>query len=179
MFRPALLISAVALLLLAGAAPQAEQPDARYKLTPTDGGAFLRLDTQTGATSVCRRKPGGWACEAAADDRRALETEIDRLAKENTDLKSAVRRLEELLKLPDPDAKSTKPGGLKLRLPTEQQVDRAVGYVAGIVHKFKEKMRRLRDRDRWDYSDRGDDGDYDDRRYYGDRPRAYQDRRDN
>jgi hypothetical protein len=176
MFRPALLLSAVALLLLVGAAPQAEQPGDRYKLTPAADGTFLRLDTQTGATSVCRRKPGGWTCEAAADDRRALETEIDRLAKENTDLKSAVKRLEELLGLPDPDAKSTKKGGLRLRLPTEQEVDRAVDYVGGILHKLKERMRQLKDRDRWDYSDRGD---YDDRHDYGDRRRAYRDRWDN
>jgi hypothetical protein len=170
MFRPTLLFSALALALLVGAAPEVDQNDPRYKLTPAEDGTFLRLDTQTGATSVCRRKDGRWVCETAADDRRALETEIDRLATENTELKGAVKRLEELLKLPDADAPSTKRGALKLRLPTEQEVDRAMGYVEGIVGKFKERWQRYRDRnrqeysERWDYRDRWDYHDYRDYR---------------
>ncbi len=131
MSRRTLLLSALALALLVGAAPETEQAGTRYQLTPAEGGTFLRLDTQTGATSVCRRKDGRWACEAAADDRRALETEIDRLATENTELKGAVKRLEELLGLPDADAKSTKRGSFKFRLPTEQEVDRAHGLRRG------------------------------------------------
>jgi hypothetical protein len=155
MFRPAPLLSAIALLLLVGAAPDAERPGARYRLTPADGGAFLRLDTETGATSVCRRKDGGWACEAAADDRRALLGEIDRLAAENTELKSAVKRLEELLGLPDADTKSPKRGSFNLdlkdfRLPSERDVDRAMDYVEGMVRKFKERWRGLKDLDRRD-----------------------------
>ena len=90
-----ILFSAIALALLIGAAPDADQAGGRYRMTPAEGGAFLRLDTQTGAMSVCQRKDGRWACEAVPDERRALETEIDRL-------KSEVRRLEELLALPDP-----------------------------------------------------------------------------
>jgi hypothetical protein len=156
MFRPALLFSALALALLVGAAPDADQAGARYQMSPAEGGAFLRLDTQTGATSVCRRKDGRWVCEAAADDRRALETEIDRLATENTELKGAVKRLEDLLGLPDADSKSTKRGAFKLRLPTEQEVDRAMDYVEGIVGKLKERWQRHRDRDRQEYSERRD-----------------------
>ena len=71
--------SAIALALLIGAAPDADQAGGRYRMTPAEGGAFLRLDTQTGAMSVCQRKDGRWACEAVPDERRALETEIDRL----------------------------------------------------------------------------------------------------
>jgi hypothetical protein len=155
MSRPALLLSVFALLFLVGAAPEAERPGTRYRLTPADGGTFLRLDTETGATSVCRRTEGGWACETAADDRRALETEIDRLAAENTELKSAVKRLEGLLGLPDADAESPKRGsfGLDLknfRLPSEHDVDRAMDYVEGMLRKFKERWRGLKDRDRRD-----------------------------
>jgi hypothetical protein len=113
-------------------------------MTPAEGGAFLRLDTQTGAMSVCQRKDGRWACEAVPDERRALETEIDRL-------KSEVKRLEELLALPDPgtpDGKRAQRSGPKLSLPSEEDIDRAMDYAQRMMRKFKERMREFRDSDR-------------------------------
>jgi hypothetical protein len=139
-----ILFSAIALALLIGAAPDADQAGGRYRMTPAEGGAFLRLDTQTGAMSVCQRKDGRWACEAVPDERRALETEIDRL-------KSEVRRLEELLALPDPgtpDGKRAQRSGPKLSLPSEEDLDRAMDYAQRMMRKFKERMREFRDSDR-------------------------------
>ena len=144
MHTPRLLFSAIALALLVGAAPDADQAGGRYRMTPAEGGAFLRLDTQTGAMSVCQRKDGRWACEAVPDERRALETEIDRL-------KSEVRRLEELLALPDPgtpDGKRAQRSGPKLSLPSEEDIDRAMDYAQRMMRKFKERMREFRDSDR-------------------------------
>ena len=141
---PRLLFSTVALALLVGAAPDADQAGGRYRMTPAEGGAFLRLDTQTGAMSVCQRKDGRWACEAVPDERRALETEIDRL-------KSEVKRLEELLALPDPgtpDGKRAQRSGPKLSLPSEEDIDRAMDYAQRMMRKFKERMREFRDSDR-------------------------------
>jgi hypothetical protein len=144
MHTPRILFSAIALVLLVGAAPDADQAGGRYRMTPAEGGAFLRLDTQTGAMSVCQRKDGRWACEAVPDERRALETEIDRL-------KSEVRRLEELLALPDPgtpDGKRAQRSGPKLSLPSEEDIDRAMDYAQRMMRKFKERMREFRDSDR-------------------------------
>ena len=144
MHTPRILFSAIALVLLVGAAPDADQAGGRYRMTPAEGGAFLRLDTQTGAMSVCQRKDGRWACEAVPDERRALESEIDRL-------KSEVRRLEELLALPDPgtpDGKRAQRSGPKLSLPSEEDIDRAMDYAQRMMRKFKERMREFRDSDR-------------------------------
>jgi hypothetical protein len=144
MHTPRLLFSAIALALLIGAAPDADQTGGRYRMTPAEGGAFLRLDTQTGAMSVCQRKDGRWACEAVPDERRALETEIDRL-------KSEVKRLEDLLALPDPgtpDGKRAQRSGPKLSLPSEEDIDRAMDYAQRMMRKFKERMREFRDSDR-------------------------------
>ncbi len=144
MHTPRILFSAIALALLVGAAPDADQAGGRYRMTPAEGGAFLRLDTQTGAMSVCQRKDGRWACEAVPDERRALETEIDRL-------KSEVKRLEELLALPDPgtpDGKRAQRSGPKLSLPSEEDIDRAMDYAQRMMRKFKERMREFRDSDR-------------------------------
>jgi len=144
MHTPRILFSAIALVLLVGAAPDADQAGGRYRMTPAEGGAFLRLDTQTGAMSVCQRKDGRWACEAVPDERRALETEIDRL-------KSEVKRLEELLALPDPgtpDGKRAQRSGPKLSLPSEEDIDRAMDYAQRMMRKFKERMREFRDSDR-------------------------------
>ena len=59
----------------------------RFTMTPAPGG-FLRLDTRTGAVSLCAVAGESVACRAAADDREALSQEIDRLSNENAALKA-------------------------------------------------------------------------------------------
>lgn len=65
-------------------APESE----RYTLQPAEGG-FLRLDRKTGAVSFCAAREGVSVCRLGADERAALETEIERLRAENARLKSA------------------------------------------------------------------------------------------
>jgi DnaJ-domain-containing protein 1 len=122
----------------------------RYTLTPADG-AFVRLDTQTGEVAICKRQAEQWACDTVAEDRRALQQEIDRLSAENSELKSAVRRLEEMVGLPDGEKPKTEKRAEtelpKFRLPSEQDIDQAVGYVQRMMKKLKEKLRELEDGD--------------------------------
>jgi hypothetical protein len=150
MRTPNILFSGLALLLLVGAAPDPEPAGGRYKLTPVEDGAFLRLDTHTGAVSVCQRKDASWACNAVPDDRRALESEIGRLATENKELQGAVKRLEELLALPDPEGpdRRAQRSGPKIQLPSEADVDWAMDYVQRMMRKFKDRMRDFKDNDR-------------------------------
>jgi hypothetical protein len=153
MHTPHILFSAVALALLIGAAPDTDPAGGRYTMTPAEGGAFLRLDTQTGAMSVCQRKDGKWACEAVPDERRVLETEIERLASKNKELQGEVKRLEELLALPDPGTpegrdKRAQRSGPKFSLPSEEDVDRAMDYIQRMMRKFKDRMRDFKDSDR-------------------------------
>lgn len=72
--------AAIALFAVADAA-HAQNPPAdengRYTLSATDSG-YLRLDTRTGAVSVCTPK-GGWTCRVVPDERAALDREIGRL----------------------------------------------------------------------------------------------------
>lgn len=68
------------------AATLPEQRDGRFSMTPS-GDGFLRLDTRTGAVSICRPSQAGVECRAGADERAALQAEIDRLSKENEDLR--------------------------------------------------------------------------------------------
>ncbi len=139
---PPIVIAILALGLLVGAAPEGEeQRPGRYVMTPTEGG-FLRLDSQTGAVSLCQRNDGKYSCEAVPDDRRALESEIDRLATENKDLKGAVKQLEEMLAQPDPERRADRRGP-RLQLPSEEDVDRAMTYIQRMMRKFKEKLREL------------------------------------
>jgi hypothetical protein len=140
---PVLLISVVALAALVGAAPEGEERGGRFVMTPVEGG-FLRMDTQTGAVSLCQRASGKWACEAVADDRRAIERELDRLGAENRELSSTVRRLEEMLAHPDAEGSDRRAEkGPRLQLPSEEEVDRALGYMQRLMRKFKDKMREL------------------------------------
>ena len=148
---PNILFSGLALLLLVGAAPDPEPAGGRYKLTPVEGGAFLRLDTQTGAVSVCQRKDGSWACECRARrPPRARDRRSAASSTENRELQGAVKRLEELLALPDPEGpdRRAQRSGPKIQLPSEADVDWAMDYVQRMMRKFKDRMRDFKDNDR-------------------------------
>lgn len=69
-----------------------EEPG-RYAMTPA-GDGFLRLDTATGAVSICRQKLDAWTCEGVADDALALKQEVDRLTGENQELKDKLAKAE-------------------------------------------------------------------------------------
>ncbi len=141
-------IAVAALALTATAcAEDAVPPDAdqaRYSFYKVDEG-FIRLDLQTGQVSLCGRQTVGWACVAMADDRTVLENEIARLHKENAQLKQAL--LSHDLPLPSGSSPGsppeTPPGGdqhLTLRLPTIEDIDRAVAFAGHVWHRLVEAI---------------------------------------
>jgi len=149
--QPALsaLIAAVAVSVLSlpgSAAPGDERPG-RFTMSPADGG-FVRLDTETGAMSLCTRKDGAFACEAMPDSLEKERREIQRLEAENKALKDEIRQMEEIMGLgkTKPGAEGGPPtdpprGGLGL--PSEKDVDQEFDYVHRMLKKFQEKMREL------------------------------------
>ena len=136
---------------LAVAAATAQERAGRYTMTPADGG-FIRLDTESGAMSLCARKADGWACEAMPDSVAAMNRDLDALKAENKALKDEIRRLEETFGLAepgktDPGKKAevppdARPGG-KLQLPTEKDVDQAMDYMTRMLRKFRDKLKEL------------------------------------
>lgn len=152
MHANALRMAALALVVAAGAADAADRPG-RFTMSPVDGGAFVRLDTETGAMSICRPERTELICRPAAGDDTANREEFERLRRENLALKAEIRRLEELL-LPTergPDGKPPNPGQARppvLQLPTEEDVDRAMGYLERLFKRFQERMKDLEPKDK-------------------------------
>jgi hypothetical protein len=131
-----------ALCLLPGAAVGQDRPG-RYAMSPVENG-FVRLDTETGAVSLCSRKDGTWKCEAMEDEAMALRQQVERLTAENRSLRSEVERLEKPAagqgrrgELP-----SERPGG-RFELPSDQEVDRALDYLERMYRKFRDRLKQL------------------------------------
>ena len=134
----------LAVVLMAITAPAHAQPtpdaeNGRYTFSSVADG-MLRLDTRTGAVSICAKKDTGWACNSVPDERAALETEIARLQGENGALKK------EMLArgLPLPGGVASAPSGnqrelnLKVPLPSDAEIDR-------LMSAFERVWRRLQD----------------------------------
>lgn len=100
----------------------------RYTMTPAPDG-FLRLDTRTGIVSRCTLKGDGVQCRAGADERGALNEEIDRLTRDNADLR---RKLAEATD----QAPSAR---LRNALPTETEMNSALD----VMEKFMRRMMRV------------------------------------
>jgi hypothetical protein len=82
---------ALAFILFAASPCYAGEDPGRYTMT-TVGDSIWRLDTATGAMSVCGRKLDHWACESVTDDALALKAEVDRLDRENRELKDKLAK---------------------------------------------------------------------------------------
>jgi hypothetical protein len=151
--RSRALAAAAALSVLAMPAVAQDKPG-RYVLSPAEGGTFVRLDTETGAMALCKRTAGeAWDCQAMADSSRPLQEETDRLKTENKELRAEVKRLEEVLGLGDRKPGETgqkqaeRPGGERpggtFKLPSEDDIDKAIDYVERMFKKFRDKLKDL------------------------------------
>ena len=135
----------VAAAVLVGPAPAQEPtPDSgggRYVFSKQADG-FLRLDTQSGAVSLCREETVGWTCQAAPDDRALFEREIARLQSENAALKKIL--LAHNLTLP-PGAVPETPAAQNspsLHLPSDAEIDRMVAFVGQLWQRFVDAVAR-------------------------------------
>lgn len=105
----------------------------RFAMHPVDGG-FVRLDTVTGAVSLCSRRPQGFACEPVPDE-RGQQLEIERLKAENKALTEENRRLL------DENVRTT--GRKRFELPSEAEVDKGLDYIERMFKKFRDRIRDL------------------------------------
>lgn len=152
MHSRALLMTGLALVVTTVAAGAADRPG-RFTMSPAEGGGFVRLDTETGAMTICRPERAELVCKPAVGNDLAGPDEAERLRKENLALKAEIRRLEELV-LPaerGPDSKPANPGEAKppvFQLPTEQDIDRAMTYLERLLKRFQERMKDLEPKDK-------------------------------
>jgi hypothetical protein len=131
----------VSFLLAASTSPSfaADEPG-RYTLAPA-GSNFLRLDTATGALSLCRQKLGGWACEGVADDLSALKQEVERLNKETEELKQRLAKAEA-----DLDAQKARPVGPSIQIPGVN-LDEMNALADKIMRRLQDMVRELKRQD--------------------------------
>jgi hypothetical protein len=133
------LVAFTALALPAYAQPAPDSENGRYTFSQA-GDQTLRLDTRTGAVSLCAKKDAGWSCAAVPDERSALESEIARLQRENGALKKDMIARG----LPLPNAVTGLPAApgdqrelqLKVPLPSDAEIDR-------VMSAFERMWRRL------------------------------------
>ncbi|MCL6705668.1 hypothetical protein M8R20_01525 [Pseudomonas sp. R2.Fl] len=111
---------ALAGLLLPQAASAQEAEAGRFQLERS-GSGVVRLDTRTGALSLCEDKDGNLICRMAADERAAYEEQLDRLEKRVAAL----------------ERKSAAPLSSEGKgLPSDAEVDRSIGIMERFMRAF-------------------------------------------
>jgi len=106
------------------AAPAHANDAERYRLEKSANG-YVRMDTQTGAMSICEEKESQLVCRVAADERSAFQDEIDRLQDKVKNLDERVGKLENSL--------SQK---LESSLPSEEDFNRTMSYMERFLRSF-------------------------------------------
>lgn len=150
---PSKIAIAIAALFVGGMVGVAAQsmPDGengRYTISPVADGV-IRLDTRTGAVSICNNTGAGWACYAVPDERAALDAEIGRLQAENERSRTELDKLkaelgsreasvdgkiEEALPKSDSLKKAEPKAGegerkIEIPLPSDQDMDRLMSFL--------------------------------------------------
>lgn len=112
------------------AAPDPTVSDDRFQIE-REGDVYIRLDKKTGTISTCSLEGDQLDCRLSADERAALQAEIDRLAAEVEQLKTGEGG--------EPKTGLSKDGKeLTLKLPSEAEIQEFVDY-------FEDMLRRLVD----------------------------------
>jgi hypothetical protein len=126
------LISPLLLLPLLASASAAE-PD-RYRLEKTPNG-YVRMDTRTGEMSVCQEKWGELVCRMAADERTAVQNEMERL---QTELKALNDQLATVKALEGRVAKleNSMTAKIEQSLPTEEDFNKTMSYMERFFRSF-------------------------------------------
>ncbi len=106
----------------------------RYTMTPTKDGV-LKLDTKTGAVSLCRSVSTGWSCKSVDESNNGLRDQLRQLEKENARLRA---RLDNQHLSPDGQ------GGRKIEMPSEEDVDKAMDFMEKLLGRFKGMVEDLK-----------------------------------
>jgi len=115
---------ATAAICLMQAASEANAAEDRYRLEKTDNG-YVRMDTQTGAMSLCEEHSGQLVCKLAADERDAYQDQIEQLQNSLKALGDRVTALENRrIAVPAPG------------LPTQEEFEKSMGYMERFFRRF-------------------------------------------
>lgn len=95
----------------------------RFMMEKTDQG-YIRMDTQTGAMSICEAQDGQIVCKMAADERAAFDDDIQAL-------EDRIATLEQRI---DGGARSF--SSENNGLPSEEEFERGLGYMEEFMRRF-------------------------------------------
>jgi uncharacterized small protein (DUF1192 family) len=144
--RAAILLSAALMLGLGVQAASGQERPGRFTMAPIDVG-FARLDTETGAMSMCTAQNGRWSCEPMSDRTAAFQDKIERLELENAALKAEIERLEKSLASGEPRKHAERPQR-RFELPSEEDVDRAFDYMERLFRRFRDRLQQFQGEER-------------------------------
>lgn len=122
----------------AGASLMPAAAAGRYEMTPVPEGQ-VRLDTETGEMALCHRSGDDWSCTPMREEGvDGLQAEVDRLAKENQELKDKITAFE------DAGAAGPKPDepGFHLTIP-EKDIERLKAFAQDLYRRFQDMVRDL------------------------------------
>ena len=105
------------------AAPAFAEDYGRYRLEGTENG-YVRLDTKTGAISVCTDEQGQLVCKMATEDRQAYENDI-------AALQDRVKALEDRVAALD-----RKEAPAASSLPSEEEFEKSMSYMERFKRRF-------------------------------------------
>jgi len=148
MKRPIPILAAAAALFAAVPAfAQNSAPAGRYQIAPDENG-FIRLDTETGALSHCRKDAGAWRCDVLVEEQSNLDRRIDaldgRVAALTGEIGRLTGRLDALEEGLRADRERPAPAPAPSAEEREQELDQALTFAERLMRRFFDMVRELK-----------------------------------
>ncbi|WP_367716150.1 hypothetical protein AB2N04_18555 [Nitratireductor sp. GISD-1A_MAKvit] len=112
-----------ALFLLSMSGNALAQEEERYRLERTEEG-YVRMDTRTGAMTLCRERSGQLLCAPSVNERTAYEEDIAALQDRLADVEARLKLLEE------------NPPKATSELPSDEEFEQTLGLMERFFRKF-------------------------------------------
>ncbi len=126
------IIALVLLPVLAAGASAADTEN--FRLERSQKG-YVRMDTRTGQMSICEEKWGELVCRVAADERTAVQDEIERLQTQLENLQSQVAQIS-TLENRVAQLENSLTARIEKTLPTEEEFNRTMSYMERFFRGF-------------------------------------------
>ena len=140
-----IVLASLALFATLGFAEPSAAEDAagngRYVMSPTSDG-FLKLDSRTGEVSECKRQASGFQCTLVADERTAMQQQIDKLSQDNASLRDTLASNGLRPPAPLPGSPSTtspgttSPNATTPTVPSDREFDHAMDLMERFLRRF-------------------------------------------
>jgi len=138
-------LATLSLLASLAAATSGLADDGRFSIKPA-GDGFIKLDKKTGGLTHCHQVDTAWTCKVLNDENGELNASVEQLLQDAAKIKQEKKALRTQVARLEVKLAKLEAGPDKLKLPSDQDVDKIMGFFEKLFERFLEFARKAQEK---------------------------------